>query len=76
MLLPHQAWGLEWEVPRPGLGAPWGAGSQETQKQEEQLQGPLHGRSTRTQTSLEGFLEESCPRLEHLGRTGRLYVVV
>lgn len=67
VLLPHQAWGLEWEGPRPGLGALRGAGSQETQKQEEQLQGPLNGRSTRTHSSLEGFLEELCTREDGAG---------
>lgn len=36
---PHQTWGQDWEVPRPGWGAPRGANSQETQKQAEQLQG-------------------------------------
>lgn len=38
-LQPHLSWGQEWEAPRPGLKAPRGVGSQETQKQAEQLQG-------------------------------------
>lgn len=75
VLLPHQAWGLEWEGPRPGLGALRGAGSQETQKQEEQLQGPLNGRSTRTHSSLEGFLEELCTREDGAGASEKWEVL-
>lgn len=60
MLLPHQAWGQEWEAPRLGLGDPRGAGSQETGRTTPEA---IRDRSakcfTRTQSSLEGSLEES-----------------
>lgn len=80
MLLPHQAWGQEWEAPGLGLGAPRGAGSQETGRT---TPGAIRDRSaecfTRTQSSLEGSLEESSlgkVEPEHLRESGRLYLDV
>lgn len=80
VLLPHQAGGQAGKAPRLGLGAPRGAGSQETGRT---TPGAIRDRSAkcfaRTQSSLEGSLEESSlgkVELEHLRESGRLFLDV